>query len=340
MHDGRPHEVPFRVVLDAPADRQRVDAAVVAAVKRFLPWFGPRGGGPITTEVRLETAVETQPTFALESRVVAAVARWWWRDTLHPEAGDLAHGLAAYLSGIVVEDLVDVEHRARARGIEAAPLFGGALRWSFRGLRFSRAVPLGPGPAVERVELALLTLERHLGWTMMERGLAAAARRLLGTEARAVDVVEALGDASGRDLSWFSHEVFSAGQQFDYAVESLSDERVTVVRHGGGVFSGTSRRPLGHFDAGDAMILEVRFADGQRLRERWDGRDRERVFEYAAPAPIVAAVVDPDHVLVLDRHRRNNVMRGPAESRVPLVRWMARWTAWLQSALLTAGAVL
>ena len=50
----------------------------------------------------------------------------------------------------------------------------------------------------------------------------------------------------------------------------------------------------------------VRFSDGSTARERWDGRDRWKLFTYDRPAAAVSAEVDPNQVLVLDVNRTNN----------------------------------
>jgi hypothetical protein len=79
------------------------------------------------------------------------------------------------------------------------------------------------------------------------------------------------------------------------------------------------------------------FADGEEVRERWDGRDRWKLFEYDREARAVSAEVDPDRVLLLDVNRTNNsatlAPRRPEAAR----KWSLAWLVWLQDHLLTYG---
>jgi hypothetical protein len=163
---------------------------------------------------------------------------------------------------------------------------------------------------------------------------------------------EALNDAADRDMSWFVDQAFGQGVTYDYAVADLASVadttgvcgpgpcyRTTVVlkRLGDGVFSGTSLPPVGPFESGRAIEIEVRFADGQRSEEHWDGRAAEKTLVYHGPAPATWARIDPGHTLLLDVNRLNNartLLEAPPATKLP---WTVRWTTWLQDLLLSSA---
>ena len=54
------------------------------------------------------------------------------------------------------------------------------------------------------------------------------------------------------------------------------------------------------------MDVLVTFANGERVTEHWDGKDRWKLYTYDRPAPVVSAQVDPNRVLLLDVNYTNN----------------------------------
>ncbi len=78
------------------------------------------------------------------------------------------------------------------------------------------------------------------------------------------------------------------------------------------------------------------FADGSTASERWDGRERWKLFTYDRTAAAVSAEVDPDHVLLLDINRLNN-SHAVASRAQGGRQWAGRWWLWLQDLALTYG---
>ena len=52
--------------------------------------------------------------------------------------------------------------------------------------------------------------------------------------------------------------------------------------------------------------VKVKFDNGERVREKWDGRDRWIRYTYQKKAKIVSAEIDPDHRVWLDANLFNN----------------------------------
>ena len=81
----------------------------------------------------------------------------------------------------------------------------------------------------------------------------------------------------------------------------------------------------------------VKFENGERVRERWDGRDRWTMFTYERRARAVSAQVDPDRVLLLDVDYTNNSRTLEPRGKAAATKWMWKWIVWLQDALMTAS---
>ncbi len=246
---------------------------------------------------------------------------------------------------------------------------GGFVPWAIRALRLDRdttgldrsafrrqpTVPMNDAAGTRRARTAksataLATLERYLGWPVMQRGLSLAVRRFAGQDMTIQQLFATMGDAANRNLSWFVEQAFGSTAVFDFAVAELSSDpadagkcgagrcfqtTVVVQRVGDALFTGTSQLPVGEFESGRALEIRVLFSDGQEVIERWDGRARSKTFVYLGPSPAVSAQIDPNRTLLLDLNRLNDGRTlQPAPFSVTLP-WSVRWTVWLQDLLLT-----
>jgi hypothetical protein len=147
----------------------------------------------------------------------------------------------------------------------------------------------------------------------------------------------------GGDVSWFFSEAFTPEKQFDYAVDSLTNEavdakflvRVNLRRLGDGVFGSSD------LSRGPSLPVVVTFADGSEVTERWHGGQESLSLEYAAATPAVRAAVDPDAIVLLDRNRVNNVRRLTAAPITSVsLRATAAWLTWLEDLVLTCLAIV
>ena len=191
--------------------------------------------------------------------------------------------------------------------------------------------------------LTIATLERWLGPPAFDGVLAELARASRRRQVTLDDVFVVISGASGEDVSWLRDQALRSTATFDYAVRSLDSQplasgyRTTVIveRRGEAMFAGTNAPQVGPFESGVGLALRVAFADGERIDDRWDGRDLRRTFVYDAPAPAVAAEIDPDAVLALDLNRTNNGATTRPRSVTAATRWSALWAQWLEHLLLT-----
>ncbi len=257
--------------------------------------------------------------------------------------------------------------------------FGGFVPWQYRDITLSRAESAGlnryrraarqDAPSTpsfmyfptthaaitySKTALWLHTLERHLGWERLRRVLTTYFHRYRFKHPQPDDFFAIVSEEAGEDMSWFFEQVFGSANVFDYAADVLTSEPVT--RRGFDepspgavpVFSETQVpdrfrttvvvRRLG--DARFPVDVLVTFADGEQVRERWDGQARWQPFTYEKAARAVSVQVDPERVLLLDVNYTNNSRTlAPAADRAATP-WALRWMVWLQDLLLNYSFVV
>ncbi|CAN5671378.1 M1 family metallopeptidase [soil metagenome] len=253
--------------------------------------------------------------------------------------------------------------------------FGGFIPWVFRDLRLHRDAdgnrlhayrPLArqdaqatptwqywPGSAsaisYNKTALWLHTLERMIGWDALQRAMATYFERWAFRHPTPDDFFAVINEVAGQDLGWFFDQVHRGSNVFDYGIDTFRSERNT----GRGLFGEAGARQFIAADARDGyrtavvvrrygegefpVDVRVVFADGEEVRERWDGRERWRLFEYQRASQAVTAQVDPERVLLLDVNLTNN--SATLEPRAPEAarKWSLAWLIWLQDHLLTYG---
>jgi hypothetical protein len=81
--------------------------------------------------------------------------------------------------------------------------------------------------------------------------------------------------------------------------------------------------------------VELIFADGSRMRRRWDGRGSSIWLEHRGPSELVEVVVDPEGRLTLEHEVARNGWRRPYTR--PAWRAAARAGFWEQTLLQLVG---
>jgi len=346
---------PSLTVADVPgvraADAARAQASTVPVTAPL--WSSWRG-----------TAVETAIAQAIGDRL--------WRETLPCAAGDwFVDGLTRYTATSSVAAQFDPTGIPPSVGLLEARYFGGFIPWVLpvrreaatagNGLSDYRAAldvnPVRAGSERDRRALAaktalsLATMSNWFGrptWDLVIRELVGRTR---GRCASWADLNRVADDVTGGDLSWFFRPVFASTGVFDYGVDEISSQiepgsrdqyRTTVVvrRYGDAQFTGTADPPIGPFESGRGVEVQVRFADGAMRTEYWDGRAASRRFVYDGPAAAISALVDPRQVLALDVDRSNNSRTVAPPARAVTAAWAARWAFWLQDLLLSYAALV
>jgi hypothetical protein len=193
--------------------------------------------------------------------------------------------------------------------------------------------------AYYRTAHLLRTLEGLLGEARMARVMRVYAARYRFRHPRSGDFRHVLSEAGDPAAVALWDQVLARRGVLDYAVGSLRSEAVVPRGHDApaapeGFESEVVVERTGELRA--PVEVEVRFAGGARVVERWDGADEWRRFRYRRPERLDAVRVDPRGRLALDRLAGNNV-RTLAPDHRPTVRFGARVLLWLQHVLAFAG---
>jgi hypothetical protein len=362
---------------------ERHFAATRAALKAFGEWFGAYPYGHLTVvDPAWRSGAEGMeyPTlFVAGTSWLAPAGGVEPEDvTIHEAAHQFWYGLVATNEfehawmdeGLTQFSTARVLHESYKRIAPEERYFGGFVPWLFReaaltrltssGLAAYRAgaesdIPSTPSfrymPATGgiityfKTALWLHTLERHIGWPRLQRGLALYFQRGRFAHPGPEALFAALSEAAGQDLTWFFDQVHRSSNTFDYAVgEVTSTNRGPegLGNDGRQSLDGRARqawrsdivvRRLG--EAVFPIDVVVRFEDGSEERTAWDGRARWRRLTYDRSSRVVAVVVDPREVLALDVNRTNNSWSdSPATARAGR-QWAARWWLWAQDLVIT-----
>lgn len=190
----------------------------------------------------------------------------------------------------------------------------------------------------------LLTLEGLIGEDTMRQAMHAYFMRYRFTHPTGEDFLKTIEEVSGRNLRWYYDQAVYGTNILDYEVLSIRSDRADwyekkppPAKEGQTLYRDTV---LVH-RKGDFVFpveVEVKFSNGERRREHWDGRDRWIRYTYEKKARVVSAEVDPDRKVALDRDFFNNSKTERPDSRATRklsVYWlfvtqgMAQLLAWL-----------
>lgn len=354
-------DVRVRVQPEHRRDADRYLQAAVATLRTCEEWLGPFPHASLTVidpgrqastasagdAVVLERTPWWSTPHALTAEIVAArgVSRRCWSDLLHTGAlpPPFVDALVEYTARRAVVLLFGRVNNPPGYAFLEARYFGGLVP------RFVRVRRLRETDGASNALLALGTLERWLGQPVFDEAVAEFVRSSRGVTPTLDDFERVASDVSGQNLSWFFDQTLRSTAVIDYGIARLTSERqadgsylTTVVarRYGDGVFTGTSAPRVGPFESGRGMTLRITFADGPPIADRWDGRDREKTFSYSSPVAAVSAEIDPDQVLLLDRHRTNNSRTLALHAAGAATRWAGRWLIWMQDLVLTYASLV
>ncbi len=194
----------------------------------------------------------------------------------------------------------------------------------------------------------LLTLEGIVGQDTMARAMRAYFMKYRFTHPVKEDFLKTIEEVSGKDLRWYFNQAVYGSQVMDYEVlkvdsfpvnwyEENKDHSKKDAKKNGKDETVYQSYVSVHRKEDFAMpiVVEIKFDNGETVRERWDGQSRWTRFSYVKKAKVVSAEIDPDHTVQIDRNNFNNsyvVEANPKPTNKLSTYWLFV-TQWLSQAV-------
>lgn len=185
-----------------------------------------------------------------------------------------------------------------------------------------------------KTSMVLVTLEGIIGEDTMMKAMRTYFMRYRFTHPTKEDFLRTIEEVSGKDLRWYFNQAVYGTEIVDYEVLKVSDypsdwtksdlkEKTGETEYISNVWIHRKENFVMPID------VEVKFDNGDKVREHWDGQDRWVRFAYKKKAKIASVEIDPDHKVWLDRNNFNNsfVTEANGAAGRKLVQY---WTALTQ----------
>jgi hypothetical protein len=158
----------------------------------------------------------------------------------------------------------------------------------------------------------LLTLEAIIGEDAMDKAMHAYFMKYRFTHPTKEDFLKTIEESSGRNLRWYFDQAVYGSQVMDYEVLKVDSFPVDWYEPK----KSQKRGSTASYDSyvslhrkGDFVMpvtVQIKFDNGETVREHWDGQSRWTRFAYRKNAKVVSAEIDPDHTMYIDRNNLNN----------------------------------
>ena len=213
-----------------------------------------------------------------------------------------------------------------------------------RGWQFLNFNSYG-GISYSKTAVVLLTLEHIIGEQKVREAQHVYFERYRFKHPTADDFMNTVNEVAGQNLDWYWNQAVRGTQVLDYSILSArsvradwADKNAPKKTKKGKTEYVSSLVVHRKGDFAFPVTLQVKFDNGETIRELWDGQDRWRRYTWQKKAELISAEIDPDHAILLDRDRFNNSWRRDSDSRATrkiagywmlLTQWFAQLLAWL-----------
>lgn len=349
--------------------------ALKGTMKKFDDWIGPYPYSQVTVvdppHGGLAAGGMEYPTF------ITAATTWWVFDGLKIPESVVEHefghqywygmvgtnefeeawldeGINQYTECKVMDALygrdVNVLNTpvatADERGIDRISYIGVAeydpltrLGWQFLTFRSYGGI------TYSKTALVLLTLEHIIGEAKVREAQHIYFERYRYKHPTGDDFLNTVNEVAGQNLDWYWNQSVRRTQVLDYRILSAESHRADWADK-----NAPKKEKKGKTEyvssvvvhrRGDFVLpvtLEVKFDNGEVLRDHWDGQDRWHRYTWQKKAKLVSAEIDPEHSILLDRDRFNNSWLADSKSHTSgkiagywmlITQWFAQLLAWL-----------
>jgi len=202
------------------------------------------------------------------------------------------------------------------------------------------------GVTYGKTTVVLKTLESIIGEPTVQKALRVYFMRYRFTHPTGEDFLKTVEEVAGADgkttdlRPYFNQAVYGT-QVLDYEVKAADSEPVEWWKDAGRNYKGDYRTVVSLHRKGDFVLpvtVELKFDDGSKTYEHWDGVDRWTRYTYIKKAQLVSAEIDPQHQIWLDTNFFNNsyvvANHGAASAKVSsywviVQQLMAHFAAWV-----------
>jgi hypothetical protein len=170
----------------------------------------------------------------------------------------------------------------------------------------------------------LLTLESIIGEDTMQNAMHVYFMKYRFTHPTKEDFLKTIEEVSGKNLRWYFDQAVYGTAVMDYKVlriDSLPVNWYEEKKKGAGKDDkDTVYRSYVWLQRKDDFVIpvdvEIKFDNGDKIREHWDGVNRwVRLGPYEKKTKIASAEIDPDHKIQIDRNDFNNSYTAEAKGK-------------------------
>jgi hypothetical protein len=192
----------------------------------------------------------------------------------------------------------------------------------------------------------LLTLEGIIGEDTMAKAMHTYFMKYRFTHPTKEDFLKTVEEVSGKDLRWYFNQAVYGSPVLDYEVSQAEsyplnwyEEKKDKKEAKKGAKDDTVYQTYVALRRKTDFVMpvdvEIKFDNGEKVREHWDGQSRWTRFSYQKKAKVVSAEIDPDHTIQLDRNDFNN-SRVVEPNPKPTYKLSTYWlfiTQWVSQAM-------
>ena len=198
------------------------------------------------------------------------------------------------------------------------------------------------GITYTKTAVVLLTLEHLIGEEKVRQAQHVYFERYRFKHPTGDDFMSTVNEVAGQNLDWFWNQAVRGTQILDYRILSADSERADWADK-----NAPKNEKKGETEyisnvvvhrKGDFILpvtLEVKFDNGETVREQWDGQDRWHRYTWQKKAKLVSAEIDPENAIWLDRDFFNNsrLVEGDSHATGKIAGYWMIFTQWFSQLL-------
>jgi hypothetical protein len=191
----------------------------------------------------------------------------------------------------------------------------------------------------------LVTLESVIGEDTMTKAMHVYFMKYRFTHPTKEDFLKTIEEVSGKNLRWYFDQAVYGTQVLDYKVLRIDSLPVNWYEEKKGAKKDDKDALYRSYvwlqrkgDFAMPVDVEIKFENGENIREHWDGATRwTRLGPYEKKTKVASAEIDPDHKIQIDRNEFNNSYTAEADGKPArkvanywlfVTQWMSQALAW------------